>query len=200
MLESIAQEAQHVIVKMQDNLLFAFKIIGIAWIVHLVNCITRYHLNLLGIHPRSPRGLPGIIFSPILHADFNHLFFNTVPLFVLTDLVLLDGTKIFYIVTVAIAILTGFLTWLFGKRGVHIGASGVIMGYFGYLLAKAYFHVTGTTIILAGVCLYYFGGLLLSIFPGAKKNISWEGHLFGLIAGIVVAYYLANILRILAYL
>ena len=193
MLENIATEAQSVIVTMQDNIMFSLKIIGILWTIHIVNRITRYHLNLLGIHTRSLIGLPGIVFAPILHADFNHLFFNTVPLFVLTDLVLLDGKPVFYTATLAIAILSGFLTWLFGKRGIHIGASGVIMGYFGYLLAKAYFHITGTTVILAGVCLYYFGGLILSIFPGAKKNVSWEGHIFGLVSGIFVAYYLPRV-------
>jgi membrane associated rhomboid family serine protease len=197
MLEKLSLEMQHLITAMHGNLLFSLKMIGVLWTIHVVNRITQYNLNSLGIRTRSLKGLPGIIFAPFLHGDFNHLFFNTVPLFVLSDLVLLEGTVIFYTVSLAITILSGSLTWLFGKRGIHIGASGLIMGYFGYLLAKAYFHITGTTIVLAGICLYYFGGLLLSVFPGAKKNVSWEGHIFGFLSGIFVAYYLPKYMFLL---
>lgn len=196
MLEKLASEVQTVITAMQGNLMFSLKIIGILWAIHIINWMTQYNLNNVGIHTRSVKGLPGIIFSPFLHGDFNHLFFNTVPLFVLADLVMLDGRPIFYNVSLAIIVLSGSLIWLFGQRGIHIGASSVIMGYFGYLLAKAYFQVTGVTIILAGICIYYFGGLLLSVFPGAKKNVSWDGHIFGLLSGIFSAYYLPHILKI----
>lgn len=194
MLEKLAIDAQHVISSMQGNMLFSLKLVGILWVIHIVNRITQYNLNGFGIYTRKVRGLPGILISPFLHGDFNHLFFNSVPLFVLSNLVMLDGRVIFYKVSLALVILSGFLIWLFGKRGIHIGASSLIMGYFGYLLARAYFNVTGVTIILAGVCIYYFGGLITSIFPGAKRNISWEGHIFGLVSGIFVAYYLPKIL------
>ena len=100
----------------------------------------------------------------------------------------------FYYISGTITVLSGFLIWLFGRRGIHIGASSLIMGYFGYLLAKAYFNVTATTIVLAGFCLFYFGGLFLSLFPGAKKNVSWEGHVFGFVSGIFVSYYLPTLL------
>jgi len=195
MLEKLANEVQNVITSMQYNMLFSLKIIGILWAIQIINLLTKYNLNNLGIRTRSIRGLSGILFSPFLHGGFNHLFFNTIPLFVLSDLVLLEGHVVFYYVSCTIIILSGILTWLFGQRGIHIGASGLIMGYFGYLLAKAYFHITGTTIILAGICLYYFGGLVLSLFPGAKKNVSWEGHIFGLLSGIFVAYYLPHITK-----
>jgi len=200
MLDKLLTEVQQVITAMQANMAFSFKIIAALWIIHIINKITQYNLNNLGIRTRRLDGLPGIIFSPILHGDFNHLFFNTVPLFVLMDLVLMDGTVVFYNVSLAIITLSGFLVWSLGQRGIHIGASSLIMGYFGYLLAKAYFQVTGTSIILAAVCLYYFGGLIFSIFPGAKKNISWEGHIFGLLSGIFVAYYQMNISKISAWL
>jgi membrane associated rhomboid family serine protease len=196
MLEKLAAEVQSVISAMGGNLLFSIEIIGIMWAVHIVNFISGYSLNNLGIRTRKLSGLAGILFSPILHGDFNHLFFNTIPLFVLSDLVLLDGRVVFYCVSLSIIILSGFLIWLLGQRGTHIGASSLIMGYFGYLLARAYFHVTGATIILAGVCIYYFGGLLLSVFPGAKKNVSWEGHIMGMLSGVFVAYFLPYILKI----
>ena len=194
MFEKIATEIQQLIIAMQVNMLFALKLVGILWLIHIINCMMQYRLNVLGIRSRTLSGLPGIIFAPLLHGDFNHLFFNTIPLFVLSDLILPEGKIMFYYVSGTITLLSGFLIWLFGRRGIHIGASSLIMGYFGYLLAKAYFNLTATTIVLAGFCLYYFGGLFLSLFPGAKKNVSWEGHVFGFLSGIFTSYYLPTIL------
>jgi len=195
MLEKLASESYSVIVAMQNNLWFCFKIIILLWAIQTVNFLGKYSFNSFGIRTRELRGLPGIFFSPFLHGNFNHLFFNTIPLFVLSNLVLLNGKPVFYYVTFSIIILSGLLIWLIGRRGIHVGASSLIMGYFGFLLARAYFNVTGTTIILAGVCIYYFGGLVLSLFPGAKKNVSWEGHIYGMASGIFVAYYLPIIMK-----
>lgn len=196
MLEKLSTEVQTVITAMKGNMLFSLKILIVLWVVHLLNFMSKYSLNKLGINTRKPEGLPGIFISPFLHGDANHLFFNSIPLFVLSDLVLLDGVAVFFRVTITIILLSGFLVWTIGQRGIHIGASGVIMGYFGYLLAKAYFNLTGTTIILAGVCIYYFGGLIFSVVPSAKKNVSWDGHLYGLLSGVFAAYYLPGILSL----
>ena len=162
MLEKIAVEIHHLIIAMKVNTVFALELVSILWFIHIINRMMQYRLNFFGIRSRKLGGLPGIILAPLLHGDFNHLFFNTIPLFVLSDLILPEGRVIFYYVSGTITILSGILIWLFGRRGIHIGASSLIMGYFGYLLAKAYFHVTATTIVLAGFCLFYFGGLFLS--------------------------------------
>lgn len=193
MLENLASQMQQLVAAMKVNAFFAFKCTALLWLIHIVNCFSRYQLNRLGLYPRTIRGLPGIVFSPFLHGSFDHLFFNSIPFFALADLLLINGITVFSYVSGAIILLSGFLIWLFGQPGNHIGASGVIMGYFGYLLAKAYFNFTATTIVLAGICLYYFGGLLLSLFPGAQKNVSWGGHLCGFISGIATAYYLPRI-------
>ena len=134
MLEQLASEVQNTTAAMTQNIVFSLKIVGVLWAIHIINLLMGYSLNNLGIRTRSLLGLPGIIFAPFLHADFNHLFFNTIPMFVLSDLVLIEGTTVYYVVSLAIIILSGFLTWLFGKRGIHVGASGLIMGYFGYLV------------------------------------------------------------------
>ncbi|CAL7960589.1 Rhomboid family transporter protein [Gammaproteobacteria bacterium] len=194
MFGKIALEIQQLILAMKINTVFALELVSILWFIHIINSMMQYRLNFLGIRSRKLGGLPGIIFAPLLHGDFNHLFFNTIPLFVLSDLILPEGRVMFYYVSGTITILSGLLIWLFGRRGIHIGASSLIMGYFGYLLAKAYFNITATTIVLAGFCLFYFGGLFLSLFPGAKKNVSWEGHVFGFASGIFVSYYLPTIL------
>ncbi len=159
------------------------------WLINIINWILRSPLNRLGIYPRSPRGLLGIIFSPILHADFNHLFFNCIPLFVLGMFILSLGEDLFIGVTVLIILLQGILVWLFGRKYLHIGASGVISGYFGFVLALAYFYPTIISLILAFVAIYYFGSIIFGIFPTAEA-VSWESHLAGLASGILIAYIL----------
>jgi membrane associated rhomboid family serine protease len=197
-MDKIAHAFQTVIAAMQQNLEFALVFVGILWVINALNAILGYRLNALGIFPRTPYGLVGICFFAFLHGNASHLFFNSIPLCMLADLILLKGHQTFYIVTIAIIILSGIGIWIFGRRAIHIGASSLLMGYFGYLLANAYFHLDATTIILAGVCLYYFGGLVLALFPSVEKNVSWEGHVFGFAAGIATSYYYPIVTYILA--
>jgi len=187
-MQHIISDLQHIISSVQHNMPFVLFLIGILWLINLINFIFHYRLNLLGIWPRTSYGLIGIFFTPFLHSNFSHLFFNSIPLFVLTNLILIQGYKTFYLVSIAVIILSGLAIWLFGKPGIHVGASALIMGYFGYLLANAYYQLTATTIILAILCLYYLSGLFFSLIPTGEKGISWEGHVFGFLAGILVAY------------
>jgi len=110
--------------------------------------------------------------------------------------VLAHGYEVFYIVSITVILLGGFLTWAFARKAIHIGASTVIMGYFGYLLASVYYSFNITTVILAGICVYYFGGLVISLFPG-KKEVSWESHVFGFIAGVIASYICPTIMSLL---
>jgi len=103
---------------------------------------------------------------------------------VLANFVLLGGRTEFYQVSIAILLLGGFAVWLFGRKAIHVGASGVVMGYLGYLLVNSYYRPSSITIILAFACIYFFGSLLAGLFPGSK-GVSWEGHVFGFIAGIL---------------
>jgi len=168
---------------MQANLAPALILVGGLWIIQLVNFALRYRLNIFGIYPRHPFGLIGIFFSPLLHGSFTHLFFNSIPLVVLLDFVLAHGMNEFVCVTLTITILGGFLTWIFGRRGLHVGASLVVMGYIGYLLVDAYQHPSVMTLVLGAICIYYFGGFIFHLFPTEEKT-SWEAHLFGFLAGI----------------
>ncbi|MDR3477772.1 MAG: rhomboid family intramembrane serine protease [Gammaproteobacteria bacterium] len=175
------------IVSLQKNISLILILIGSLYVIHFINWILGHRLNMLGIYPRRTWGLFGIAFSPFIHGHFNHLFFNSIPLFVLASFVLLNGLPTFYFVSVTIILLSGIATWAFGRRGFHIGASGVIMGYWGYLLINAYHQETALSIALAAVCIYYFGGLLFHLFPTEVKS-SWEGHVFGFLAGVAAAY------------
>lgn len=186
MLDQLVDSFNLIASQTKTNIRFLSKILLLLWGVYGLNRLLGDRLLYLGILPRHLLGLPGIIFSPLLHADFNHLFFNCIPLIVLANFILLQGIPFFLHVTALIIVISGLLTWCFAVHGLHVGASGVITGYWGYLVANAYHQSTITTVILAMVCVFYFAGILFSIFPG-DKNVSWQGHLFGLIAGLVVA-------------
>lgn len=186
-MDQIIPALQIIIISIKKNTVFVLSIIALLLLLNIINRLLGNRLNYLGIIPRTARGLIGVFFSPFLHRDFNHLFFNSIPLFVLANLVLLNGRTAFYIISFITIALSGLGVWLFGRRAIHVGASGLIMGYFGYLLANVYFSINTTTIILGILCLYYFGGLVINLFPG-EKDVSWEGHVFGFIAGIITAY------------
>lgn len=191
MLEQLEQSLQFIILSTQQNMQALIYILVTFWLGFVMSRLFP-PLLLLGIIPRHLRGLPGIVFAPFLHADFNHLFFNSVPLLVLSNFILLHGMDYYLEVSFLITILSGFALWCFGKPGIHIGASGLITGYWGFLIANVYYQQSLTTIILALISIYYFAGIFFGIFP-SKKGVSWEGHLFGLLAGLAVNFYLGSI-------
>jgi membrane associated rhomboid family serine protease len=187
-LQDFLNQAQNAFLAIKGQLLPAFYLVALLWGILLLNTIVNYRLNWLGILPRHLLGLIGIPFYSFIHGSFNHLFFNSFPLFVLLAFMLTMGLPVFLCATIFIIIANGLALWLFGRMAIHIGASGLIMGYWGYLLLFAYEHPSILSYILAIVCVYYFGSLLLSIFP-SEERVSWEGHLFGLLAGIGAAYF-----------
>lgn len=170
------------------NLPMVASIVGALWVLQLLNGVCHYRLNRLGIYPRRCWGLIGIIFSPLLHKDFRHLFMNSIPLFILLCFIFLYGTRMAIQLTAVLVLLSGFGIWLFGRRGIHIGASALVMGYFGFILAIAIHTYNLLAIIIAAICLFYLGGLFASLFP-TKDQVSWEGHLAGFVAGIVYAFW-----------
>ncbi len=171
---------------MQQNALPAFYIICIFWLIYFIDVLLNHRLLRLGIYPRHILGLPGILFNTFLHGNFEHLFFNSIPLFVLIDFVLIEGWHQFITISVFIILVGGLLLWLFGRKGIHVGASALISGYFGYLITNAYHHPSISAIVLAIICVYYFGGILLGLFPQQDRT-SWEGHVCGFLSGIASA-------------
>jgi len=159
----------------------------IFWLVAIVNWMSDYRLNRWGgIRPRQLLSLPGIVLSAFLHGNIVHLVFNTLPLFALAGLVMAKGLSMFIVVTSMIIILSGSLIWLFARKGIHIGASGLVMGYWGYLMTLAIAERSIVAILLALICVYYFGGMYVNLVP--NKRVSWEGHVFGFVAGIATVF------------
>lgn len=178
---------QMLVIASKQNLVISASCVAVLWIVHFCNLLTGMRLNAFGILPRTPHGLIGIFTSPFLHGNFEHLFFNSIPCFILIDLLLIYGVHYFVIVTLCIMIITGGMVWLLGRRALHIGASGVMMGFWTFLLFNAIITGSSMSWLLGMLCIYYLGGLGLNLLP-QDAGTSWEAHVFGAIAGAVTVF------------
>jgi membrane associated rhomboid family serine protease len=191
MLENISAELTFFIENSRSVMPLLLKIMGGLWAFNVFNWATGSRLNILGLVPRKAYGLPGVIFSPLLHADFTHLLFNTLPFFALSLFIMSIGVSVYIEATLIICLIQGLLLWSFGRKGNHIGASGLIAGYFAFILAQAIERPSITTLFAGSIALYYFGGILFSLLP-TKERISWEGHLFGFLAGVFTVLFLSG--------
>lgn len=168
-------------------------LVALCWLVFGVNfLIWQGDLNRFGIIPRHVGSLPGILWAPFLHVSLAHLTANTVPLLVLGMILCARSSSEFLLVAVVGTLLTGALTWVIGRTGSHIGASGLIFCLFGYLASLAWFRRTLGTLVLSLVCIVAYGGMIKGILP-TSAAVSWEGHLAGLIGGVVVGYFTSKV-------
>ncbi|PSP00054.1 MAG: rhomboid family intramembrane serine protease [Cyanobacteria bacterium SW_6_48_11] len=166
--------------------------VAIFWIVEIVDLLFfGGALARLGIKPHSLTGLRGILFAPFLHGGLAHLIANTIPFITLGWFVMLQRTSDFFIVTSITMLVSGLGIWLFGTPGFHIGASSLIFGYLGFLLLRGYFQRNFASILLSVIVGLFYGGLLLGVLP-SQPGISWEGHLFGFIGGVLAARLIAK--------
>jgi membrane associated rhomboid family serine protease len=165
--------------------------VGVLWVVQLINAIGGHWLDRFGVIPRSLTGLKGILFAPFLHGSWGHLVANTVPLLILGWMVMLRRKRDFFTVAGVSGLVAGVGTWLIGAtNSVHIGASGVVFGLIGYLISRGVMERKFWSILAAVVTLFLYGGATIGGILGAGSGISWEGHLFGLIGGIIASYYM----------
>ncbi len=166
----------------------ALAAVAILWLVYFVNFFLPFDLRLYGLRPRQLDSLAGIIFTPFLHVDLRHLIANSGMLFVLLAVSLSFSRKLTFGALWIIISVGGGLVWLAGKEGtIHIGASGVIFGLIGFLMCLGIFRRNWKALIISLVILLLYGGALQSLFiyvPG----ISWTGHLFGFLAGVLAAW------------
>jgi membrane associated rhomboid family serine protease len=171
--------------------LLIFLLVSLLWALEAWDSVTTASsLDLYGIHPRTAEGLRNIAYAPFLHANFAHLSANTLPLIVLGLMVMLTGLQAFAVVSITALVTSGLGVWLFGGSDtVHLGASGVIFGYLGFLLAAAWFQRSATAVIVALVAVVLYGGMLWGVLPG-QEGVSWLGHLFGLAGGVAAAWFL----------
>ena len=174
--------------------------VAVLYIIELADQLSGHSLDDNGIRPLETDGLWGIVFAPLLHANWAHLLANTVPALVLGFLVTLAGMARFVYATAIIWILGGFGTWLIGGLGScrvptnHIGASGLIFGWLAFLLVFGWLTRHVWQIITSLVVLFVYGGILLGAVPVLDRcgGVSWQGHLCGAIAGVLAAYWLSS--------
>jgi membrane associated rhomboid family serine protease len=165
---------------------------AVLWSVQLLNALLGHSLDSFGVVPRSLGGLAGIALAPFLHAGFFHLAMNTVSLWILGGLTMVRRQADFWVVALVSAITAGLGAWLFGGSGtVHIGASGVIFGFLGFLLGRGVFEPSTRTVVLALGVLWITGGMAMSMLPLVNPGVSWQAHLFGFLGGLLVSRVLA---------
>ena len=168
-------------------------IVGVIFIVHLLNGMVGMQLNAFGIRPRTGAGLFGIVCSPFLHANAAHVTANCTALLILLFLLFLNRKYRAEETLLLIWFGSGFGTWLIGRSSaahpeVHIGASGVIYGLIVYLIAAGWWMKGWRPVIAAIVVLFLYAGAIYGVVP-TNQRISWEGHLCGAIVGWIVARY-----------
>jgi membrane associated rhomboid family serine protease len=160
---------------------------GAMWVTFAVNALLGGALLQFGVVPRTTHGLIGILVAPFLHATLNHLLANTVPFLVFGWLVMLRDSRHFVPVTVYAMLGAGLLAWTIGApHSVHVGASGVIFGYLGFLLLAGWYARSFASIAISVGVAVLWGGTVMQVLPGTP-GISWEAHLGGFIGGVLAA-------------
>ena len=175
--------------------------VALLYVIELLDVLSGHRLEMHGIRPLEADGLSGILFAPLLHANWGHLVANTVPALVLGFLVTLAGLARFFWATAIIWILGGFGTWLIGGIGQcnqatsnHIGASGLIFGWFTFLLVFGWLTRHIWQIVASVAVFVIYGGILWGAMPILHQcgGVSWQGHLSGAVAGVLAAYWLSS--------
>ena len=163
------------------------------WLIEVLDVlIFNNGLDRQGIVPRTWSGLDGVLWAPFLHGGFGHLLANTLPLLVLGGFVALDGMRRWISVTAFVVVVGGLATWLFARSAVHIGVSGLIFGYAGFLLVAGFVERSAKGIGVALLVGFFFGGMVLRGITPVSSFVSWESHLLGLAAGVLAAFAIAT--------
>ncbi|MEO3811733.1 rhomboid family intramembrane serine protease [Sphaerisporangium sp. B11E5] len=163
-------------------------LVATEWALEIADYVLSLRLDQYGIIAHDVNGLPGILAAPFLHAGFAHLIANTVPLAILGFLAALRGIGRFLAASLIVILVSGLGVWFFSTPGaLTVGASGLVFGYFGYVVTRGLFdrHLLDIVLGLVVAAVYY--SLIEGVLPG-QAGISWQGHLFGLIGGVLAAW------------
>jgi len=167
--------------------------LAVLWGTELVDMfVFRGGLDAYGVKPREVDGLVGVLTHPFLHGGLEHLLSNSLGILVLGWLVVASGVRRWILVTLAGILFGGLGMWALGEVGsVHIGASGVVFAYFGYLVLAGLFERSVGAVLLSALVGALYGGMIVGVLPG-EAGISWEGHLGGFLGGALMAWRLAK--------
>jgi len=178
--------------KLLLNMIIPGIFVLLMWLVKLVEILFETDFSRFGIYPLTAKGLPGILFSPFIHANFTHLFSNTVPLFFLSLALFYFYSEVALKVFIWTYFLTGILVWVGGREAWHIGASGVVYGLASFLffsgIIRRYFRLIALSLLIV----FLYGSMVWGLFPGVYKNVSWESHMLGFFSGALLAVLYRN--------
>lgn len=176
---------------LKRHLSLVFYVFAALLVIEIINLFTGRLLNQFSIVPRSLSSLPYIFSAPLLHGSTQHFLSNIVTLCVFTFLALQFGERKFFALTLGLIVGTGMLVWLFGRNAFHVGASGVIYGYFGFLLLAGFLSKKISLILISILVAFFYGTMVWGVLP-SQPYISWESHLFGFIVGLFLAWFLTK--------
>jgi len=162
------------------------------WLVKIVEVLFEIDLSRFGIYPLAARGLPGILFSPFIHANLQHLFNNSLPLFFLSVALFYFYSELALKVFVWNYFITGLLVWTGGREAWHIGASGLVYGLASFLFFSGIIRRYFRLIALSMLIVFLYGSMVWGLFPGVYKNVSWESHMLGFFSGVFLAIWFRN--------
>jgi membrane associated rhomboid family serine protease len=167
-------------------------LVALMWVLEIVDAASGEQLDRYGIEPRDPDGLDGIVAAPFLHVGFGHLVGNTIPFVAMGVVIALQGALRLLAVTAIVALVSGLGTWLIAPADtLHLGASGVVFGYATYLISRGLFNRDALELGIGALVAVLWGGALVAGLE-PQQGISWQGHLFGAIGGVVAARVLAR--------
>jgi membrane associated rhomboid family serine protease len=192
MLENVSSERPPEESPVVQGMIVVLALAAVMWVVEGIDQVAGGRLDGNGIEPREVDGLDGVVWAPFLHADWQHLIGNTIPFLLLGFAIALSGVARVILVTVLVAVVGGLGTWLLAPANtVHIGASGIVFGYAAYLVARGVFSRSPWQLLLGAVVVVVWGATLLQgLVP--EDGISWQGHLFGAIGGVLAARVLSQ--------
>lgn len=176
----------------RQALVLTLGFVALLYVVEFIDTVTDHDLDLeVGVRPRTLDGLSGVVFGPVLHASWSHLVGNTVPVLVLGFLTLLTGIGRGLVATAIVWVLGEVGTWLTGEGGtVHLGASVLVFGWLTYLISRGFFARSLWQIVVGLIVGVLYGSALLGVLPG-QPGISWQGHLFGALGGVIAGWMLS---------
>lgn len=164
---------------------------AILWLIKIVEAAVGADLFKYGVYPGQLSGLAGILWAPLIHSSFSHLFANTAPLLILGTALLYGYPKSSKIVIPIVYFGTGLGVWFFARHAFHVGASGLTFGFMFFVFTVGALRWDRRAIALAMVVFFLYGGMIWGIFPN-KPDISFESHFFGAMIGITLAVLLRN--------
>lgn len=170
---------------------YVIVVLALLSLIEVVNLLTGRWLNQFSIIPRDLSHIGYIFTSPWLHASLTHFLSNILPFAVFSFLLLEFGLKRYITVSVLLVVFTGLFVWLFAREARHIGASGILYGYFGYLLLAGFLSKRIWLALVSVIVLVLYGGMIFGVLP-SQPYISWESHLYGFISGICLAWMLRH--------